>query len=145
MIYRQIIIIIIYNYNQIIPSSYDHYYPNWHQSVFYESKSGIASFWVTYFFRDSSFYGELLLGKKQFVWETYFKLPLAFITFMNFKGACFVEGFLHNLWPCLGIAFTKCESTRNEYVEIVAVAERYFILTDVQNNESKMFWIKTCF
>ena len=62
-------------------------------------------------------------------------------TFLNFTmKVYFSEGFLHNLCPCFDIAFAQLgviPRTRNKFVEIVAVAERYLIPNHVWNKESK--------
>ena len=50
------------------------------------------------------------------------------------------EGLLHNIGPCFDIVFAQLKvipKTRNLHVEIVAVADRYLIITQVKNTESK--------
>ena len=45
------------------------------------------------------------------------------------------EGLLHNIGRCFDIVFPQLEvipKTRNKFVEIVAVAERYVIVTHVK-------------
>ena len=62
------------------------------------------------------------------------------LSFANYEGPQLVEGFLHNLCPCFDIVFAQVgviPKTRNNSVEIVAVAERYLVITHVQNKESK--------
>ena len=64
---------------------------------------------------------------------------------MNYKGPYFAEGFLYNLCPCFHIVFAQLgviPRTRNKFVEIVAVAERYLIITHVKNKESKKLFCK---
>ena len=55
---------------------------------------------------------------------------------MNYEGSSFAGGFLLNLRPCFDIAFAQLgviPSTRNKFVEIVAVAECYLITNHVKN------------
>ena len=56
------------------------------------------------------------------------------------------EGLLHKLCPCFDIVFGQLgviPRTRNKFVEIVAVAGGYLIITHVKNKESKKqpFWM----
>ena len=93
-------------------------------------------FGVPSFLRTYTFWTELVCS--------IFKSPLPFLTFMNYKGPYFVDGFLHNLCPCFKIAFAELRvisRTRNKFVEIVTVAK--YCLNDVKNKEPKKqpFWI----
>ena len=48
------------------------------------------------------------------------------------------EGLLHNVGPCFDIVSAQLEvipRTRNKFVKIVAVAERYLIITHVKKNK----------
>ena len=50
------------------------------------------------------------------------------------------KGLPHNIGPCFDIVFVQLgviPRTRNKFVEIVAVAERYLIITHFKNKESK--------
>ena len=52
---------------------------------------------------------------------------------MNSKDL--TEVLLHSIGPCFDIEFARLEvipKTRNKFVEIVAVAERYLIITHVK-------------
>ena len=57
-----------------------------------------------------------------------FKSLLTFLTFVNYEGPYFAEGFLLNLRPCFDIAFALGVTPRikNKFVEVVAVGECYF-------------------
>ena len=57
---------------------------------------------------------------------------------MNCEGP--YRGFLHNLCPCFDIVLAQLgviPRARNRFVEIVAVAERYLIITHVENKVLK--------
>ena len=77
--------------------------------------------------RASSF-SEPLVFKDIYFWERttclIFKSLLYLLTFVNYEGLYFAEGFLLNLCPCFGIAFAQLgviSRTRNKFVEIAAV------------------------
>ena len=62
------------------------------------------------------------------------------LTFVYCKGPYLAEEFFHNHCPCFDIAIAQLGAIsrrRNNSVEIVAVAERYLIVTHVKNEESK--------
>ena len=66
---------------------------------------------------------------------------------MNYEGPYFVEGSLHKLCPCFDIVFAQLKvipRTRNQHVEIVAVAGCYLIITHVKNKESKKQPFRIC-
>ena len=107
-------------------------------------KSGETIFWVRCFFRPSSFSGHILYGSNKFV---FFINPYSFLTFVNGEGPCLAEGFLHTLCPCSNIVFAQLgviPRTRKKLVETVAVAERYLIITQVKNKESKKQSFRIC-
>ena len=58
------------------------------------------------------------------------------------------EGLVHNIGPCFDIVFAQLQvtpKTRNTFVEIAAVAERYLIATHVKKNkESKKQPFRIC-
>ena len=56
----------------------------------------------------------------------FYKLLLPFLTFMNSKNIYLTEEFLHN--PMFDIVLGVIPNKRNKFVEIVAVAGRYFII-----------------
>ena len=65
-----------------------------------------------------------------------FKSLLTFLTFVNYEGRYFAEGFLLNLLPCFDIAFAQLgviPRTKNKFVEILAVEECYLITNHVKN------------
>ena len=65
-----------------------------------------------------------------------FKSLQTFLTFVNYKGSYFAEGFLLNLRTCFDIAFALLgviPRTKNKFVEIAAVAVCYLITNDVKN------------
>ena len=65
-----------------------------------------------------------------------YKLLLPFLNFVNYKGPYLAEGFLHNLCPCFDIEFARLgiiPTTRNKFVEIVAIAECYLVTNHVKN------------
>ena len=65
-----------------------------------------------------------------------FKSLLTFLTFVNYEGPYFAEGFLLNLRPCFDIAFAQLgviPRTKNKFVEILAVEECYLITNHVKN------------
>ena len=65
-----------------------------------------------------------------------FKSLLTFLTFVNYEGRYFAEGFLLNLRPCFDIAFAQLgviPRTKNKFVEILAVEECYLITNHVKN------------
>ena len=95
------------------------YLISWLQKISLE----LATFWVRYFLRTYTFWKELVC--------LIFKSLLPFITFVNYQGPYFAEGFLHNLCPCFHIAFAQLDS-RNKLFEILAVAECYFITNHVK-------------
>ena len=77
--------------------------------------------------RASSF-SEPLVFKDIYFWERttclIFKSLLYLLTFVNYEGLYFAEGFLLNLCLCFGIAFAQLgviSRTRNTFVEIAAV------------------------
>ena len=66
---------------------------------------------------------------------------------MNCEGLYFAKMFFQNFCPCFDIVFPQLEiipRTRNKFVEIVAVAERYLIITHVKNKESKQLPFRIC-
>ena len=66
---------------------------------------------------------------------------------MNCEGPYFAKMFFQNFCPCFDIVFPQLEiipRTRNKFVEIVAVAERYLIITHVKNKESKQLPFRIC-
>ena len=69
---------------------------------------GAAIFWVSYFFRTSILF--LVLFSQNF-WKALIcllcKLPIPFLTFVNYEGRYFAEGFLHNLCQCFDIVEWK--------------------------------------
>ena len=69
------------------------------------------------------------------------KLLQACITFVTDEGAYFVEGFLAILVSCINdvlVQLRVARDTRKRFVEIdKAVAERYLIVKDLQNDKSK--------
>ena len=69
------------------------------------------------------------------------KLLQACIAFVTDEGACFVEGFLAILVSCINDVLVQlwvARDTRKRFVEIdKAVAERYLIVKDLQNDKSK--------
>ena len=77
----------------------------------------------------------------------FYKLPLPSLT--SWIAKVLTEGLLHNIGPCFDIVFAQLKvipRTRNKFVEIVAVAERYLIITHVKKNKESRkqpFWI--CF
>ena len=76
-----------------------------------------------------------------------YKLLLPFLTFVNFKGPYLAEGFLHNLCPCFDIEFARLgiiPTTKNKFVEIVAIAECYLVTNHVKNKESKKQPFRIC-
>ena len=57
-----------------------------------------------------------------------------------FTSDFFYIGLLHNIGPCFDIAFAQLEvipKTRNKFAEIVAVAERYLIITNIKKQRIK--------
>ena len=57
------------------------------------------------------------------------------------------EGLLHNIGSCFDIMFAGLEispKTRNKFAEIVAVVERYLVITHVKNKESKKQPFRIC-
>ena len=65
-----------------------------------------------------------------------FKSLLTFLTFVNYEGPYFAEGFLLNLRPCFDIAFAQLgviPRTKYKFVEILAVEECYLITNHVKN------------
>ena len=65
---------------------------------------------------------------------------LTFFTFMNCEGRYFSGGFLLKLRPCFDIAFAQLgviPSTKNTFVEIVAVAECYVIINHVISKKQR--------
>ena len=65
-----------------------------------------------------------------------FKSLLTFLTFVNYEGPYFAEGFLLNLRPCFAITFAQLgfiPRTENKFVEIAAVADCYLITNHVKN------------
>ena len=116
-------------------------YQNNSQSSSQSSRSAqsVKQIWNSYSF------SEVLFPSLQFL-RTYifwkelvcliFKSLLTFLTFVNFEGPYFAEGFLLNLRPCFDIAFAQLgviPSTKNKLVKIVAVAECYLITNHVKN------------
>ena len=66
---------------------------------------------------------------------------------MNYEGPYFAEGFLLKLYPYFDIALAELgviPRTRNKFVEIVAVAECYLIINNVNNKESKKQSFQIC-
>ena len=56
------------------------------------------------------------------------------------EGPYLVKGFLYNFRPFFDNAFAQLgviKRTSNKFVKIVAVAERYLIITHVKNKELK--------
>ena len=50
------------------------------------------------------------------------------VPFVNSEVPYLAEGFLHDLCPCFNIVFAQLRvisRTRNKFVEIVTIAERY--------------------
>ena len=65
-----------------------------------------------------------------------FKSLLTFLTFVNYEGPYFAEGFLLNLRPCFDIAFAQLgviPRRKSKFVEILAVEECYLIINHVKN------------
>ena len=63
------------------------------------------------------------------------KSLLLFLTLVNYEGPYLGEGFLRNLCLCFDTVFAQLgviSRTRNKFVEIIAVAERYLIITHVK-------------
>ena len=59
---------------------------------------------------------------------------------MNFKNLYLGEGFLNDLCPCSILCLRNLgviPRTKNRFVEIVAVAERYLIMTHVKKYRMK--------
>ena len=57
------------------------------------------------------------------------------------------EGLLHNIGRCFDIVFPQLEvipKTRNKFVEIVVVAERYVIVTHVKKQRIKEAAVQIC-
>ena len=57
------------------------------------------------------------------------------------------EGFLCNICPCFDIVFAQLgviTRARNNFAEIAAVAERYLIITHVENKEATVPNIPSC-
>ena len=55
--------------------------------------------------------------------------------------------FLHKLCPCFNIVFAQIRvipRTRNKFVKVAAVAERYLIVTHIKNKESKKRPFRIC-
>ena len=72
----------------------------------------------------------------------FYKSLLGFLTFVNCEGSYLAKKFLQNiLCPCFDFVFAPLvviSGTRNKFIEIVAVAERYLIITRVKKKkESK--------
>ena len=66
---------------------------------------------------------------------------------MNYEGPYFAEEFLLKLYPYFDIALAELgviPRTRNKFVEIVAVAECYLIINNVNNKESKKQSFQIC-
>ena len=66
---------------------------------------------------------------------------------MNYEGPYFVKGSLHKLCPCFDIVFAQTgviPRTRNRFIEIVAVAKCYLIMTHAKNTESKKQPFRIC-
>ena len=73
-----------------------------------------------------------------------FKSPLIFLTFVNYEAPYFAEGFLLNLRQCFDIGFVQLgviPRTKNEFVEIVTVAECYLITNYVKVSKKYPFRI----
>ena len=64
------------------------------------------------------------------------KSLLTFLTFVNYEGLYFAEGFLLNFRPCFDIAFAQLGNiprTKNTFVEIVVVTECCLITNHIKN------------
>ena len=68
-------------------------------------------------------------------------MPPPFLTFNNCDVPQLAEEFLDNLCQCLIRVIPRA---RNEFVEIVAVAEHYFIINHLKNKESKKQPFRIC-
>ena len=59
---------------------------------------------------------------------------------MNYEGPYLVKGYLYNFYPFFDNAFAELgviTRTSNKFLEVVAVAEGYLIITHVKNKEIK--------
>ena len=107
-----------------------------------ENKSKTAALWVKHFFWAFSFLRIFTVWKELVC--LFYKSLLPFSTFVNCKVP--YQGILHDLFLCFDIVFAQLRvipRTRSKFIEIVAVVERYWVITRVKNKESKKqpFWI----
>ena len=106
-----------------------------------ENKSETTTLWVRYFSRVSSFWGQYILERISFF--LFYKSLLAFLTFVNCE-VLYLQASRGISWqplPMFDIMFAQLRAiprTRNKFVEVIAVTERYFIIAHVENKESKM-------
>ena len=75
----------------------------------------------------------------------FYKLPLPLLTSSIAK--VFSQGLLYKIGPYFDTEFAQLKvmlKTRSNFVEIVAVPERYSIITDVKNKKSKKQLFRIC-
>ena len=101
-----------------------------------ENKSETATLWVKYFFQAFSFLRIFTVWKELVC--LFYKSQLPFSTLVNCKVP--YQGIVHDLYLCFDIVFAQLAvipRIRSKFIEIVAVVERYWVITRVKNKESK--------